>query len=786
MLLGVGLFSCTEEVPEYKKGVFDLEGCYGVYFPTQDKSIGLAPEDSMVAVIKVARLNTNGKITVPFTISNTDDLVKAGEIVFDDGDADTTLTLTFDGAEAGKPYAPKITIDNPEYALVYGDSAWQMPFNILVEKWLPVKTTCWFTENIMNAAYGTFENQYEVYVEKMDGKNIFRIANMFYSYKDADGKEYKHPQYGGSGYIAENEIINKNATVWTKIDCDGSVLSTLDPNFKLNEGEAWIPPFPLNVAWAEGPMVAGSVWYNLKSAGVIVGPDNPAGFTIGSYDETSTKIDFGSMYLKISVGIGLSKANSVLYLDKSKMTDYSLSLDALDFTDSDTHTQTVTVTAGNDIERVDYSIYYGALNSAQIATKSDLLSQGKETDFETISDAPGETELEIEIDSSGMYTLVAVGFSKGDTARTYAGITFSYVADGDDEHNLNISGSVLESASTETTLSFNVVGRDIKNLQLGLYTLDEVYTRAFTSINGRPYESPEVLEQVNGNGYTVKFSGLTPGTFYCLLGMADNGFVNDLTFFDFGEMSPMVFGQTHGELYQSSLDDVLGTFRGFYNSLFDIYGFMDGEIPDVPTYMDVFNIVESDSVDFDVMFVNYFFGINIDNAIYANYDETNNTLNIPCGQIITELLPAAGGAIQLMDKNKPDGTIILDVMGKGILGRPLNIIGFGIVSGPLAGYPFDAICDFDAMRAIVDDGVYATKSAAMSHRSPRKLDLDKLDAFRTNLGYPIDKESLMNRAKRFGQPVNFRVNQIAAPANNGNILNKKANKTKSDLQFVGF
>lgn len=98
------LAACSDD-GDYKPGEPELEGCYGVYFPTQEASGShtFDPTADKSITIKVARANSEGAITVPVdTVSNVDGVFQFGEISFADGQSETTVEVTFDAIETGK------------------------------------------------------------------------------------------------------------------------------------------------------------------------------------------------------------------------------------------------------------------------------------------------------------------------------------------------------------------------------------------------------------------------------------------------------------------------------------------------------------------------------------------------------------------------------------------------------------------------------------------------------------------------------------------------------------
>lgn len=111
--LVLSLVSCTDEYKYDGVGAADAEDVAGVYFPSTNKaSLDLEVADPLTATFKVARLNTNGALTVPLTVEVNDDNVFQipASATFADGEAEATVEMPFPNAEIGKTYNFTITV----------------------------------------------------------------------------------------------------------------------------------------------------------------------------------------------------------------------------------------------------------------------------------------------------------------------------------------------------------------------------------------------------------------------------------------------------------------------------------------------------------------------------------------------------------------------------------------------------------------------------------------------------------------------------------------------------
>lgn len=111
--LVLSLVSCTDEYKYDGVGAADAEDVAGVYFPASNKSsLDLEVTDPLTTTFKVARLNTNGALTVPLTVEVNDDNVFQipASATFADGEAEATVEMPFPNAEIGKTYNFTITV----------------------------------------------------------------------------------------------------------------------------------------------------------------------------------------------------------------------------------------------------------------------------------------------------------------------------------------------------------------------------------------------------------------------------------------------------------------------------------------------------------------------------------------------------------------------------------------------------------------------------------------------------------------------------------------------------
>ena len=137
-LIATFVFAGCSDDPTYTRGESEADGCYGVYFPSQDNAadLELDPADPTVLTFTAMRTNDADAITVPVTVTGSEDAIfSASEISFDDGATETTFQVSFPDAEIGTTYSCNIQIEDKKYAFIYGEKASGVSFSVTRVKW---------------------------------------------------------------------------------------------------------------------------------------------------------------------------------------------------------------------------------------------------------------------------------------------------------------------------------------------------------------------------------------------------------------------------------------------------------------------------------------------------------------------------------------------------------------------------------------------------------------------------------------------------------------------------
>lgn len=553
--------SCQKE-EQVKPGTPDPEGCYGVYFPVQEASGSHTydPDMDRSVSITVARTNTSGAITVPFTVvSENKDVFEFGDIEFADGQAETELEVTFDDIEEGKTCSFSIQLnDDNAYVSHYNSGAIALDFSVIVVKWqdfLDPKTEqpAVFTINSRwDGMFGPMKATLKYY--EVDG-----IRTCVFTSVDTDAETGEL-----EGFWHSVPEVTLNARWYTKNqNSDGYDFVELPKQYfgyDYNDGN-WLA---VPVGEAATPIyVYDYPWYWVER-GYDWGADgmgdnwldeaNKTGQLDGSYPVSYYDGNGGfffNIYFYIPGLGGWSPDGHGTVAIASGFTrvDYSLEIDS-DFPDEGV--TPVLFTVGADVAKVDYAIYEGSLNSVQIAARIDAIAAGEEENVVSISEFTFDEDEEIYYayagvspETTGEYTLVAVSFNKTtediteSKAQKSGSISFFHVA-ADDDADYNVEVSVFtedtparyQELHNYDSFAYGVSGKDLTEVHVAFYTSDLVQKYGLAAVvadakadeDGEYAVSADVLAQINADGgYYTLATGVKAKTTYVVVVWATNG-----------------------------------------------------------------------------------------------------------------------------------------------------------------------------------------------------------------------------------------------------------------------
>lgn len=511
--------SCVKEKAEHEPGPADLDGCFGVYFPTQEASgsHSQAPDDPTSVTFKAARTNTSGAITVPIVATASEEnIFVIPAVSFADGQAETEFTVTFDNAQVGVQYDLSLTIEDPKYASYYKESAISMDYSILREKWNALGKGLW-RDDCFTALYGVSNLEWEVEIEENDiTKGLYRVV---------------YPYDGKYGYNDPGD--------WDDSKTYYFVIHAENPN------KVYFDVQDIGVRWSYGVIRIGSLagyylakddaksaedYYGTLSNGVITFPEKSLLFGMDGYNDGALYYGNGSSMFRVC-------------LPGAILTDFTMKGIEADFTRRGV--LPLTLYAGVDVTKVDFVVAAGELTATQAGNQASAIEAGTAENVTSLTefseplkydgaDAKA-AEAEVTLPSTGVYTVVAVSYDDEDKVADYTYQLVKYVAVGDEEENAvdltcgigSAAKYVAQGVNTDTALEVWAYGTDIVDMKMAAVKyLDLVadYSGALEAVKEGNSVSDEVLAKVNDGGYVTVADKLLPGTEYYTVVWASNGY----------------------------------------------------------------------------------------------------------------------------------------------------------------------------------------------------------------------------------------------------------------------
>lgn len=505
------LAACQEEKVE--PGEKDLDGCYGVYFPAQDKAVKLVldPAEPTSTKITVMRKNSEGEITVPVTVSDTSKLFKFAPITFKDGQAETTIDVTFDGIGIGNTYLASLTIEDPAYASKYNSNPISIDVKVLREKW-------------NNLGVGTFDDQGAFMFEAPENviirqndldKTKYRIY-MKYPDPEKEGEEYavfseKSDEYLSLRILKSGEVL-KSAKAEFKVDKDGLVLFDIfDTGIPSGAGapNVWfVHPFNFS-----DPV---NLWYHNKVISYQADGVTPAG------------IQIAPNYYMGGPNIDKSQEDGIITIvfPGAVLTDYTINVSVGETVDGEIP---VEFALGADVATAKYAVYEGELSKAAAERHVNAIVKGDEES----KVVPETGAVSLTLDKSGVYSLVAVSLDDKNEFQKSAVSTFNYVAKGDEEkYPVTVSAGLELTSRYEpegytkiNSALFYVYGKNLAEVKASLIPTAKLDPAKLDSLARDPKSvSDSILNLVNTTGWTDLFTELAPATDYTLIVWASNGY----------------------------------------------------------------------------------------------------------------------------------------------------------------------------------------------------------------------------------------------------------------------
>ncbi|MBR1956449.1 MAG: hypothetical protein IKA13_03945 [Bacteroidales bacterium] len=567
--------SCQVEEQVYVPGEPELEGCYGVYFPTQEAAGAhtMDPSETPAVEFVVKRLTEDGDITVPVEVTVSEEgIFNVPELKFVDGQTEANLLVTFPNAAAGTEYSLTLEITDPEYALVYGANPTFLNYSVTIERY-DLMGTATYREDILTALFSVpnQEWQCEVYTKETT-PGIYYLKNLYTSLCP-----FNEP----GDYVEEDVYFTVNAS---------------DP------GKVYVPAQPLGWDWGYGMAWAASLCqeagFNVATGaygslvnGVITFPVQGLLFAMEDYQ------DMGFYYANKN---GLAR----IILPGAILTDYTIALEAGYASQG---TQPVAFTFGADVQTIKYAAFEGPLSKGDLEAKVAEIAEDENAQVvaKPAADAEGNVPAAVvgfSFETTGEYTIVAVGCDSEGTAQSSTSLVISYVAANDEVPVIVTAGLgaadkyVPQGFSPETAIEYYVYGQDLVDVKIGMFTAADFISNqqgCVSALMSVASEPAEVLEKINTDVFVDVMGGLTPGTEYYLLVWASNGYEQKIIatapWTTAGDplpvYAPYSIADINGELLPATSEGYFGTYNYYATDFF-------GENP-LRSYMGQITIADS-------------------------------------------------------------------------------------------------------------------------------------------------------------------------------------------------
>lgn len=549
--------ACVEEQAPYEAGEPDVDGCYGVYFPAQEAAGAHTYDPNMPAEVEitVARTVTTGAITVPVAYKESHEgIFNVPDAVFEDGQTETTIKVTFPNSGIGTNYELSLAINDPQYASKYQDGDVRFDFSVLRVEWVdflnpvtnePAVVT--FTQGWWNEVHQATIRYYEV-----DG---VRTCVATCIEKDDEGNPV--------GIWGDTQGITFDFTWYTKTfqTESGANVQYLDVERQY---------FGFDYAdWESKPEAEAAQpvyfydWFNylITDGGYAGAWPNWEGFlqkNPGTYDrsyyDTNGGFYFNLKYQVPALGGGFTPDvfDVVALADGFTRVDYSFNVET-DYCEAGA--VPVFFEAGADVKAVNYVVVAGKVNSVDMAELLPKVADGSAENVVKVAEADmTATEdgkvfaLDITCPATGQYTLVAVALDAEGKAQADASVVFEYVAADDDTKNVDFNvfaEKTHERYEAENLTEYNSFaytiygGNGATAVHVGVYDSATVEkygeTVVISDVRASKYALDEdAVAAVNSvAGYSDIVSGLKDGVSYTLVVWATNGILTKAEFVEF-------------------------------------------------------------------------------------------------------------------------------------------------------------------------------------------------------------------------------------------------------------
>ena len=541
-LLSLVLASCAQE-EMHAPGELDAEGCYGVYFPTQNGvgDLQIEPDDPTTLTFMVRRSNSRDEIRVPVKIKSNYPIFTVDEVVFKDGESTARVVVHFPSAKIATTYECTLILEGDEYVSKYSTNPSHLNFSVTRVKWNDVVGP-------NGEVYGRWRDGIFPEWFAVTYPNLER--NIVLQERDDMPGYYRTFDVYSLDYLGEMFASNMSNI------CVSQHYTYIDAT---NPEKVWIPTFQTGAIFSPS--------YGMTSVGsYVVENSNDFDASIasvyGTLKEGIIEFPYGSLEMKLEM-MGWYPTNSAglhrIILPGYQAKEYTMSVEP---GVSDQYGNlSVDVTLGRDITNVKLAVFEGTLTESAAAKKAELIAAGASEDaVGDLISVSRTTKVDYSFDETGVYTVVAAGFDVAGNHKVTEFASFGYLKAGDDANKVILSAGLIcsdkyaaEGFTSKNSLEIFISGKNIERLHAGLYSKEkwDADKEAIKEHITGSQMNKASLDQINGSGLFLKQGYLVPGSEYVLVIKAYNGYREE-----FFVSSAKTAGEWDPRLAEYDLSDV--------------------------------------------------------------------------------------------------------------------------------------------------------------------------------------------------------------------------------------
>ena len=497
-------------------GELDAEGCYGVYFPTQNGvgDLQIEPDDPTTLTFMVRRSNSRDEIRVPVRIKSNYPIFTVDEVVFKDGESTAPVVVHFPSAKIATTYECTLILEGDEYVSKYSTNPSHLNFSVTRVKWNDVVGP-------NGEVYGKWRDGIFPEWFAVTYPNLER--NIILQERDDMPGYYRTFDVYSLDYLGEMFASNMSNI------CVSQHYTYIDAT---NPEKVWIPTFKCG-------LILHSDYGEISVGSYVTENSDDFGESItsvyGKMREGVIEFPSGSLQMKLET-MGWYATNSSglhrIILPGYKAKDFEMTVSP---GVSDKYGNLpINVSFGSDIAQVKLAVFEGTLTESAAAQKAQLLADNDSSDeLGEVVKVSYATTVDYSFQKSGMYTVVAAGFDLAGNYRAMSQVPFGYLKKGDDSNDVILTCGLIcsdkyaaEGMTSKNSMEIYIAGKNIQRLHAGFYTKEQwVENEDKVKLELEKSQMTRAsLDQINGSGLFLKQGYLVPGTDYVLVIKAYNGY----------------------------------------------------------------------------------------------------------------------------------------------------------------------------------------------------------------------------------------------------------------------